>query len=312
MRWVWLLALPFELMAQQRYSFTHPQMGTYFNLVFYASDARLANDLAAGAFQRIDSLNAHLSDYAPDSELNQLSATAGTGQKVPVRPDLWTVLRAAQKVSRKSQGAFDATAGATTRLWRRAFRHQEFPDTALIEAARKRTGYRAVHFFPFSRKISLQQVGARLDLGGIAKGYAVDEVFKMLKREGIRRALVDGGGDVMAGAPPPGESGWRIACKLLNPQGMLVDSILVLSRKAVATSGDTYRYLEWQGIRYSHIIDPQTGYGVTHRCLATVLAPTCMYADAWATAISVIGPGKELPKVRRVKMTLVPINTAER
>lgn len=287
---VWSMSLSLVAQEATRFAFSHPQMGTTFSIVLYAPDSLTARRAAEAAFARIDSLNAHLSDYVPQSELNRLSASAGSGQWMPVEDDLWTVLVAARSVSEASGGAFDVTIGPLSRLWRRAIRRAEPPDPAALEDARSRVGFRHVEMDPATRRVRLDRPGMRLDLGGIAKGYAVDEALEVLRAHGIEAALVDGGGDIALGAPPPGAEGWQIAAATVDSLGEQTETTLVVAHTAVATSGDAYRYVELDGIRYSHIVDPRTGIGLTDRALVTVMAPTGMEADALASAVSVLGP----------------------
>ncbi len=262
-----------------RYTFHHPQMGALFKIILYARDSLTAQAAARAAFTRIDSLDAMLSDYREDSELSRLSARAGDGQWAPVSDELWSLLRKSQEMAALSDGAFDPTVGPLSKLWRKAFRQGEFPDTAALRAAKEKVGYPHLQFHETQQMVCLALPGMRLDLGGIAKGYAVDEAMRVLQRHGLPTALVDGGGDLLAGEPPPGKEGWEIAIG--------GDTLLTISRQAVATSGDTYRYLEWEGRRYSHIIDPRTGVGVAHGLRVTVLAADCTTADALASALSV-------------------------
>jgi len=269
-----------------RYTFTHPQMGTIFRLVFYTDqDSVAAAAVAARVFGRVDTLNAIFSDYLPESELNRLSDRAGNPEPVPVSAELEDILRHARRYSKATDGAFDATVGALTRLWRRAFHFQEMPDSARIAAARSTVDWRNIRFRgPGCAQLARR--GTRLDLGGIAAGYAADECLRLLRTAGIHRALVDAGGDIALGDAPPGAAGWRIEKPTLDPN---VPETLFLSNCGITTSGATYKYLEINGVRHSHIIDPKTGLGLTHRVLVTVQAPNATQADAWATAISVGG-----------------------
>jgi len=272
------------------YEFQHPQMGTLFRIVLYADDSLQAHAAAHAAFARIDSLDAMLSDYREESELSRLSARAGEEGWVPVGGDLWFLLRKSKQVAALSGGAFDPTIGPLSKLWRKAFRQGEFPDAAALGAAKEKVGHQHLRFHDEQQMARLLMPGMRLDLGGIAKGYAVDEAMKVLRLHGLPIALVDGGGDLLAGGPPPGRQGWEVAIG--------TDTVLVISRQAVATSGDTYRYLEWEGRRYSHIIDPRTGLGVAHGLQVSVLAPDCTAADALASALSV-EPGLE-NRIKRI------------
>ncbi|MEY3051780.1 MAG: hypothetical protein RLY31_1565 [Bacteroidota bacterium] len=268
-----------------RFETEHPAMGTLFRISCYASDSATARTAATAAFARIDSLELSMSDYREDSEVSRLSALAGTKVKMTVSQDLWTVLEYAREVSRKSEGAFDVTAGALTKLWRKAFRQQQVPDSAALAAALATVGYK--YLVPEkNRAYSLRRTGTRIDLGGIAKGYAVDEAMVVLQKAGIRSALIDGGGDLLASDPPPGTMGWLIEKPVFRNDTVTTEKI-ALKNTAIATSGDTYRFLETNGIRHSHIIDPRSGISRQSRQLVVVKAPSCMMADAWATAMSV-------------------------
>lgn len=280
-----------------RYEFRQPGMGALFRIVLYAGDSLQAQAAARAAFARIDSLDAMLSDYREDSELSRLSARAGQEEWAAVSEELWFLLQKSAQVAALSGGAFDPTVGPLSKLWRKAFRQGEFPDTAALSRARACVGHQHLQLDGDGKRVRLSLPGMRLDLGGIAKGYAVDEAMKMLRQHGLSIALVDGGGDLLAGEPPPGREGWEVAIG--------ADTTLTIAREAAATSGDTYRYLEWQGQRYSHIIAPRTGLGVTHGLKVTVMAPDCTLADALASALSVEPALEEKVKYAFPKVKIV-------
>jgi len=203
------------------------------------------------------------------------------------------VLAAAEDVARASGGAFDVTVGPLVALWRRARRQGELPAPERLAAARAAVGWRALALDRARGAARLGLAHMRLDLGGIAKGYALDAALAELARHGIERALVDGGGDLAAGAPPPGADGWRVGVAGLDaaePQADRAGMQLSLAHASLATSGDLERSFELDGVRYSHILDPRTGAALTERRLVSVRAPSGMEADAWATALSVLGP----------------------
>lgn len=296
----------------RRFEFSHPQMGTVFRLVLYAGSETQAQAAADRAFALVDSLNASMSDYLPESELNLLCATAGSGASVPVSDDLWAILKLADQYSRKTKGAFDVTIGPVTRLWRRARNLKELPDSGRVEAARILVGYQSLKFKK-GQKIELKRAGMRLDLGGIAQGYAADRCLELLRKNGIRKAMVDAGGDLALGDAPPGECGWSIALpehriELTSRQAGKMPQTLRLANCGITTSGASYRFLEVEGKRYSHLVDPRTGWGLTHHTLVTVQAPNATSADAWATALSVMGASgwdalPQKPKKTKVWLT---------
>ncbi len=265
-------------------------MGVPFRIVLYADSEATANEVFAAAFRRIAELNSRLSDYDPDSELMQLCRSSGPGQPVSVSHDLFQVLRQAEQISRQSGGAFDVTVGPVVRLWRRARRQNELPDAEQLALARTRVDYRLVRLDAEHRTVELGKDEMRLDLGGIAKGYAVDEALKILRERGITSALVDGGGDLVVSDAPPGQSGWRLGIAALRTPEDEPAEYLMLKNAAIATSGDAYQFIEIDGVRYSHLVDPRTGLGLTTRSSVTVIAPDGLRADAWASALSVLPP----------------------
>ena len=283
-----------------RFEFNEPQMGVPFRIVLYAPDESTATQAAQDAFARIGELNAIMSDYETDSELNRLTRTSGPGRPVRVSGDLWDVLTRAQTLAERSGGAFDVTVGPYVGLWRKARREQALPKPALLADARSRVGWTNMILHPDTRSVELLAPVMHLDLGGIAKGYAVDEALAILRGHGLHRCLVSGGGDMAVGKPPPGRKGWQV--KLDGKTRGETDKggdTLRLSREAVATSGDLFQFLEIDGVRYSHIVDPRTGLGLTNRSLVTVVAPDCTTADSLATTVSVLGPREGMEFLRR-------------
>jgi thiamine biosynthesis lipoprotein len=275
--------------ALSRFAYSHPQMGSSFGLVFYCADSALALRAARAAFEHLDTLNARLSDYLKGSELNRLCARAGDGQFHAVSEDLWQVAVLSKRISRLSRGAFDITAGPYTHRWRRAIRSGEMPPAAELRELGRRVGWRRLELDPQRQRIRLRKPGMQLDLGAIAKGYAADEMLRVLAGFGIACALADGGGDLALGEAPPDSPGWAIELPVGSPGGQA--QTLYLARCGIATSGDTYKYFEHQGVRYSHILDPRTGLGMSDRRLVSVIAPSGAEADALATTCSVLKPG---------------------
>lgn len=289
-----------------RYKFSEPHMGVTFRIVLYAADETTANKASQAAFARVEQLNGLLSDYDPKSELSKLSDTAGSNQAVPVSEDLWFVLNKALELSRLSEGAFDVTVGSAVKLWRRARRAQQLPDEKLLAAARETIGYHNLHLDPAARTVTLTKPDTRLDLGGIAKGYAADEALRVLKDQGVNRALVAASGDVVLGDAPPNAAGWRVAIAALEV-GQPAERYLMLANAAVSTSGDAFQFVEIDGRRYSHILDPRTGLGLTERVSVTVVAPTGVESDSLASAVCVLGTEAGLKMIDALPETAVLI-----
>jgi thiamine biosynthesis lipoprotein len=147
----------------------------------------------------------------------------------------------------------------------------------------------------------------RLDLGGIAKGYAVDQALKTLRRKGISHALVEGGGDVAVSDAPPGKTGWRVQLAPLDVTNAPAARFLLLRDAAISTSGDLYQRLEIGGKRYSHIVDPHTGIGLTDHSLVSVVAPDSITADSLTKVVSVLGPERGLKFIEDTKGVAVHI-----
>lgn len=280
----------------QQYEFTQQHMGTSFRLVFYAKDSTMAYHAANQAFMRIVHLNQLLSDYLADSEISRLSDIAGNGSATAISDELWQVLNFAQLIAKASGGAFDVSIGALTKLWRKAFRQATFPEEEAIEQAKATLGYQYIKLYPATQSATLAKKGMRLDLGGIAKGYAVDEAMNVLLQQGITHALVDGGGDLSLKNDPIIGQKWKIAVQ----SGKVYD----LANCAIATSGNQYKFLENNGKRYSHLIDPRTGMGVTHQRQVTVIADNCMKADALASACSILSKAKAKQLARKMDAKL--------
>jgi thiamine biosynthesis lipoprotein len=229
-----------------------------------------------------------LSDYRPDSELSELSATNGVW--TPISTDLFLVLARALQVAEVSDGAFDPTIGPLTALWRETRKTQRLPAAAVLEDARARVGWRLLKLDAARLEARLDRDGMRLDLGGIAKGYILQHALTELVLQGTPAAMVEAGGDLVVGDAPPGKPGWSIEVPGAGPE--FVKRASALRRAALATSGSTAQFVLVDGVRYSHVIDPRTGLGVRHDLTTSVIAGDGATADALATALSVAGSAR--------------------
>ena len=294
-----LLACALLLQADeklQRYSHRELHMGVEFEIVLYAPHEATAQKAMAAAFERVAELDKRLSDYDPESELSKLSAGSPSVEPVKVSEDLWEVLLVSQRLSAKSEGKFDITVGPLTKLWRRARRQKELPAKEQIAKALESVGYKYLELDEQLHTAKLLKPNMRLDAGGIAKGYAAEEALVKIRELGIQEALVRASGDIAAGDPPPGEKGWKIGLAPLDPD-QPPERFILLKNAAVSTSGDSRQHLIVDGKRYSHIIDPHTGWGIAGRSSVSVIAPRGIDADSIASAVSILGPEKGLKLV---------------
>lgn len=263
-------------------------MGTEFAITLYASNRLAARTAARDAFEQVARLESILSDYDADSELRRLCEQP-PGIPVPVSSELLDVLRRAREVSQRSDGAFDVTIGPMARLWRWARKKHTLPTAAEIAAAREAVGWRKLKLDSRTRTVTLLAARMRLDTGGIGKGYAADAALARLYQHGIRSALVAASGDIAVGDPPPGQAGWRVAVAAPGGASNAPLTTLVLRNAGVSTSGDTEQFVEIDGVRYSHVVNPATGLGLTEHLQVTVVAPDATTSDSLATAVSVLG-----------------------
>ncbi len=377
----------------QRFEYSQLRMGVETRIVVYAPEEAIALRACQEAYSRISALEEKMSDYRRDSELMQVCERA-VGRWVKVSPELFYVLWRAQRLAQQTEGAFDITVGPLVALWRETRRTQRLPDPQALAEARARSGWHKLQLSLSRRAVRLQTEGMRLDLGGIAKGYACDQALRVLRKHGLNRALVQMGGDLVVGDPPPSlrlpsstadkgtafsftfwvntrvfqqfqpsppapllfsphprplsqwergvwlppspcgrgrggvgeglsrrrdkgfrsetctrafeveprlctltspstggtenrQTGWQIEVPALKQNGQPI--FLSLQRCALSTSGSTEQYVEIEGTRYAHIVDPRTGLGLTHLVLASVRAPDGITADSLATALCVMG-----------------------
>ncbi len=270
-------------------------MGTYY-LVKLGVKPGAEVDLAALGNRikdRLEAINAQMSTYRPDSELSRFNAHTGDDW-FPVSEEVVQVVDAALEISRQTDGAFDPTVGPLVNLWNFGPEPstEDIPTEEAIEQARARVDFRAVETQADPPALRKTLPGIYLDLSAIAKGYAVDELVRLASQEQVTGCMVDIGGEIgVRGAKPDG-SPWRVALRdPQSPWSAVGQRVLELREGGLATSGDYFNFVEIDGQRYSHILDPRTGRPVEHALTSvSVVAKNCLQADALATAILVLGP----------------------
>ena len=285
--------LQVEPTVLKRYEFSLIRMGTSFRIVFYAEDPSIASQASTEAFERIEQLEQILSDYREESELNRVCRKAFQSPQ-RVSPELFYVLQRSLHFSELSEGTFDVTIGPVVQLWREARRDKRLPDAERLSRARLAVGFQNVVLDSETRTVFLKRDDMKLDLGAIAKGYAADQAMAVLRKYGINRILVDAGGDLSLGDPPPGSPGWDIRIHEWDKEKKSQGLWLRLHNVGIATSGDTFQFLEKQGEHFSHIINPADAIGIRDSVSTTVIAQDGISADALATALSILPASKAI------------------
>jgi thiamine biosynthesis lipoprotein len=292
-----------------------PLRGTTMGTVYTVRVAALPDGSSLPELQRLvdrelDAVNRSMSTYDPESEVSRFNRDQ-SGDWFPVSPALATVVAAAQTIARQTGGAFDTTVGPLVEAWGfgAAGRRDAPPSAAAIAAARAVTGYKHVTVRMDPPALLKTRPGLAIDLSAIAKGYAVDRVAAALESAGVADYLVEIGGELRTAGQRPGGASWRVGIEQPNPGGRRIQRALPMHENgAIATSGDYRNFFEADGQRYAHIIDPRTGRPVDNTLASvTVIAPKCMTADGWATALSVLGlkQGIELARARDLAVLFI-------
>ena len=295
-----LLISDFSTHAQpQKSSFTQSKMGSPFKIVAYANDSTTLAQAVQKAYVYVDTLNAIFSDYDEKSEISVLTKNYKPKEWRDISPTLWTVLKLARQATKDSKGAFDISVGNLVKQWRKERKEKRKPHADSLKIALNKTGFHHIEIDEKTPKIRFHTEGVLLDFGGIVKGYAAQEVVRILTESGFPACFADAGGDIAFGSNPPDKAHWSIGVTLPNSENQLFERLLLLKNKAIATSGDMYNFTEIEGVRYSHIVNPKTGLGLTHQRNVTVIAQDGATADWLATACSVLSPKKALKLVKR-------------
>jgi thiamine biosynthesis lipoprotein len=265
-------------------------MGTSYHLTWIERDAAPSPEAVSTAIENIlESVNDSMSTYRPQSEISRFNRLS-VGEWFVVSEDFYQVFTMARAVSVASAGAFDVTVAPLVNLW--GFGPagvNELPLPADIQAGLAQVGQSRIELDD-QRRALRKQAPSQLDFSSIAKGYGVDLLAAWLEGQGITDYLVEIGGEIRVAGQSPRAGPWRIAVEKPDPMLREVTTTLELSAAAVATSGDYRNYFEHEGVRYSHSIDPRTGWPVRHDLVSvTVVHQSTALADAWATALTVLG-----------------------
>ncbi len=282
-------------------------MGTFVRIVAVAMNEQVADKSIQTAFEQCQLVDNLMSDYKPDSELSRLNREAHKSA-VKITKPTFEVLQKAIRFSELSEGAFDITIAPVVALWRKAADTNSLPTDAQLQLARSKVGYQKLILNQDKMTVRLAVKGMKLDLGGIAKGYAIDKATEAMQASGAIGGMVDIGGDIRCfGAPPPGKKTWMIGLQDPTLTDKLAPGKILLRLKltdvAIATSGDYRRFALIEGKRYSHIIDTKTGLSSDQLSSVTVISDKAIDADALATAVTVMGTEKGLDLIEKIPQT---------
>lgn len=274
-------------------------MGTFARVVSVHDDQQVNARAIDAAFEQMRRIEQLMSVHEPNSQLSQLNRT-GHRQPAAVDRAVFELVQKSLEISRLSGGAFDITAGPVITLWQQADKHGRAPAEHQIRQALAKVGSDKILLDGDNSTIAFAVEGVKLDLGGIAKGYSVDLAIEAMRREGVKGAMVDLGGDIRCfGVAGQGRQNWQIGLQdpsLAQAHKPNTNALIVLSLEeaAITTSGHYHRFIELEGRRHSHIVDTRTGKSATGPASTTIIAADTATADALATAVAVLGKTKGL------------------
>jgi thiamine biosynthesis lipoprotein len=271
-------------------AFRTQTMGTWATLTIVTSDSAAVSDLAYRSLLELHRVDSLMTNWTQTSEVARINREAGKGDVI-VHPEVATVLDLAQRVTRATDGAMDITVEPLVRAWGFLGGKRRVPTQDEITRALQGVGPDKLRFDAAHQTIRFTNPNTRIDLGGIAKGYGVDRVADMVRRAGVTDVLVDLSGNMRALGNAVGKSGWSVGIR--DPSGKRPYLATIrLHDDAVSTSGNYEQFVDANGKRYGHIIDPRTGWPAEGLVSVTVVAPTAMECDAWDTGLFVMGDEK--------------------
>lgn len=292
----------FNRYKNQPYTESRYLMDTYVTLKIYGPNPQKVKKAAEAVFNELKKLE-QLSNRFGDqnSEVVQINQQAGI-KEVGVSQEVWTIISSSLAYSQKTSGAFDPSSGSLADLWGITGQHPRIPSDEEIKTVLPLVNYQLVTTAENTRTVKLEQPGMKLDLGGAAKGYALDLAIQVLKEQGIQNALVDLVSSTAALNNRPDGKPWRIGIQ--PPRALAGEAylaILPLENCFISTSGDYQRFFEQNGVRYHHILDPKTGYPAKGLVSVTVISSASgLDADILSTAVFVLGPGKGMELIEKL------------
>jgi FAD:protein FMN transferase len=295
-----LLICAIRIDAQQVSHKTLILMGSRFDLTVVHSNEELGKayiDTAINEIKRIEKL---ISSWDPASQTSDINKNAGI-RPVKVDKELYDLIARSIAISQLTDGAFDISYAAMDKIWKFDGSMTQMPSPEEIKKSVEKVGYKNIVLDPIEQSVFLKIKGMKIGFGAIGKGYAADKAKKLLIDKGVPSGIINASGDMNTWGKKPDGTDWTVA--ITNPMNKhRAFALLPLKQGAVVTSGDYEKYVEFNGVRYAHIINPKTGYPATGLISVTVFAPSAELADALATSIFVMGKDVGLDRVNQLAM----------
>jgi len=286
-------------------------MGTVLEFKLYCESRESCNSAIFEAYSEVKRLDDMLSNYKPDSKLSEVNSLAGNG-RIPIPSEFFELTRRSLYFSSLTDGAFDITVGKLIELWRIGQKKNTVPDSETIKkTVSECVGFGKIGLYPDKKEIDIKSPCLSIDFGGIGKGYAVDRAVGILRSKGIKSGIVNFSGNMYAIGSPPGEKGWMIGVQHPRKKDKVL-TFIEIKDMAVSTSGDYERYFEIQHKRFSHILDPRSGFPVGSVPSVTVIAQDATDADALSTGISVLGKNEGIRVISKLDRVGAMIVTEEK
>lgn len=271
-------------------------MGTVLEVTLCPVDSMQGQSLSDALFTSARRLDSLLTTFSPGSPVSHLNARAGSGAQ-PVPPEVAEILSLSLRYWQLTEGTFDVTVGPLITLWRQTTEAHTPPSPAAVRQARTRVGSEKITLLPHG-SVSLARSGMAIDLGGIGKGYTLDQLVALLKERDTANALLDfGQSSIWALGQPPDAIGWRLLVRQLD--GVPI-GVITLRNQALSVSGSLGQSFEVNGRRYGHVLDPRTGEPLQRDLLASVIAPSAAQAEALSKALLILGEHQGIALLQRL------------
>ncbi|MEG6586537.1 FAD:protein FMN transferase [Dendrosporobacter sp. 1207_IL3150] len=293
--------------SQKQYKETRFMMDTIVEVTAYGPNSEQAVKAAFNEFQRIHDL---ANSFDEESTISNINKSAGI-KPVNADPEIIYMIKRANSMSDKLDGVFDVTIGSLSHLWGIGKKGEYVPALGEVSAILQKVNYQLIEINETQNSVFLPKSGMMLDLGGIAKGYAVDKALEILKQNGITSALINAGGDVRVIGKKPDGQPWRIGVQHPRNSEGISAKLALTEWDTMETSGDYQRYLIKDGVRYSHILDPRTGYQPRQLASVTIVNNNSGDGDILSTAVFILGAERGIELLKQFPGNEAIIVTAE-